>query len=95
MAQKFYNDIDLQQLELLNGTIENQIDDAAAGTGVDGHPPAEIVACESSGRHWDLPWHRSPVGVPMPLPTIPSYQWHLDWLYGQPSLLELSSGHRW
>ena len=36
MAQKFYNDIDLQQLELLNGTIENQIDDAAAGTGVDG-----------------------------------------------------------
>ncbi len=36
MAQKFYNDIDLQQLELLNGTIENQVDDAAAGTGVDG-----------------------------------------------------------
>ena len=36
MAQKFYNDIDLQQLELLNGTIENQINDAAAGTGVDG-----------------------------------------------------------
>ena len=36
MAQKFYNDIDLEQLELLNGTIENQVDDAAAGTGVDG-----------------------------------------------------------
>ena len=36
MAQKFYNDIDLQQLELLNGTIENQTTDANAGTGVDG-----------------------------------------------------------
>ena len=36
MAQKFYNNIDLQQLELLNGTIENQVNDAGAGTGVDG-----------------------------------------------------------
>ena len=36
MAQKFYNNIDLQQLELLNGTIENQTGDAGAGTGVDG-----------------------------------------------------------
>ena len=36
MAQKFYNDIDLQQLELLNGTIENQTSDANAGTGVNG-----------------------------------------------------------
>ena len=36
MAQKFYNNIDLQQLELLNGTIENQANDAGAGIGVDG-----------------------------------------------------------
>lgn len=36
MAQKFYNNIDLQQLELLNGTIENQSSDANAGTGIDG-----------------------------------------------------------
>jgi len=36
MAQKFYNNIDLQQLELLNGTIENQTTDANAGTGVNG-----------------------------------------------------------
>ena len=36
MAQKFYNNIDLQQLELLNGTIENQTSDANAGTGVNG-----------------------------------------------------------
>ena len=36
MAQKFYNNIDLQQLELLQGTIENQANDAGAGTGVDG-----------------------------------------------------------
>ena len=36
MAQKFYNNIDLQQLELLNGTIENQDNNADAGTGVDG-----------------------------------------------------------
>ena len=36
MAQKFYNNIDLQQLELLNGTIENQATDANAGTGVNG-----------------------------------------------------------
>ena len=36
MAQKFYNNIDLQQLELLNGTIENQDTDANAGTGIDG-----------------------------------------------------------
>ena len=36
MAQKFYNNIDLQQLELLNGTIENQDNNADAGTGIDG-----------------------------------------------------------
>ena len=36
MAQKFYNNNDLQQLELLNGTIENQANDAGAGIGVDG-----------------------------------------------------------
>ena len=36
MAQRFYNNIDLQQLQLLNGTIDNQTTDANAGTGVDG-----------------------------------------------------------
>ena len=49
MAQKFYNDIDLQQLELLNGTIENQVDDAAAGTGVAGYQPYLTQAGQYSG----------------------------------------------